>query len=81
MTIPWGVHHICNIYREGTQAEVRIERQGAVYQGWAQAVAIPFPSNVFERVRAAWWVMTGRAEALVWPKPGDLEKALGTQPR
>jgi hypothetical protein len=31
---------------------------------------VPHDEN---RLRAAWWVLTGRAYAFLWPKPGDLE--------
>ena len=36
-------------------------------------VAEPYTAG---RWRAAWWVLTGRAYALLWPKPGELEGAL-----
>lgn len=36
----------------------------------------PYYTAGLERLRAAWWVLTGRAHAVVWPKAGDLEDAL-----
>jgi hypothetical protein len=41
--------------------------------------AVPEPYYVLgirERLTVAWWVMTHRAFAVQWPKPGDLEKAI-----
>lgn len=43
---------------------------------WVRAVPEPYPTVGVERLRAAWWVLTGRAHAVVWPKAGGLEKAL-----
>lgn len=40
---------------------------------WPYAVAEPYASNFLERVHAAWWILTGRAHAMLWPKAGDLE--------
>lgn len=64
--MPWGVHTIADIYQPGVQAGLADGR-------WVIAVPEPYPAN---RLVAAWWVLTGRAYALVWPKPGDLESAL-----
>jgi hypothetical protein len=36
----------------------------------------PYHTMGVERLRAAWWVLTGRAHAVVWPKAGELEEAL-----
>jgi hypothetical protein len=41
---------------------------------WPYAVAEPYTAG---RLKAAWWVLTGRAYAFQWPKPGDVEQALG----
>src|SRR5579872_1981686 len=61
-TIPWGVHRIGDIYHPDVQSE---------YHGrWVSAVAEPYTAN---RLVAAWWVLTGRAYALRWPKHGELE--------
>lgn len=43
---------------------------------WVRAVPVPYPTVGLERLRAAWWVLTGRAHAVVWPEAGDLEIAL-----
>lgn len=63
---PWGVHAIHDIYSDGVRSQI----EGTSY---ARAVAEPYTGN---RVVAAWWVLTGRAFALKWPKAGDLENAL-----
>ena len=68
MQRPWGVQAIGDMYSRGVSAGLPDGR-------WVAAVAVPYPCNVIERVRAAWWVLTGRAHALVWPKAGDLEDA------
>lgn len=70
MKRPWGIQAIDDIYQSGVQA-------GLPGGKWVTAVAVPYHCNVFERVRAAWWVLTGRAVAFVWPRPGDLERTLG----
>ena len=64
---PWGVHTISSMYGAGIQAGLPDGR-------WVAAVAEPYTAN---RVVAAWWVLTGRAYAMIWPKAGDLERALG----
>lgn len=63
---PWGVEAISAIYHADVQAGLPDGR-------WVAAVAEPYATNPIERIRAAWWVITGRAVAFVWPKPGDLE--------
>ena len=60
---PWGVHTIRNIYDPNCDAGLPDGR-------WVAAVAEPYTEN---RIVAAWWVLTGRAYALIWPKAGDLE--------
>lgn len=69
MSRPYGVHTIANIYSESALA-------GMPDGGWAQAVCLPYHGTLLERVRAAWWVLTGRAYALQWPEPGDLETVM-----
>jgi len=64
---PWGVHTIASMYGAGVSAGLPDGR-------WVTAVVEPYTAN---RLVAAWWVLTGRAFAIVWPKPGDLEAALG----
>lgn len=63
---PWGVHHIGNIYAPNVAAGLPNGRH-------VRAVAMPYEGN---RLIAAWWVLTGRAYALVWPENGELEDAL-----
>jgi hypothetical protein len=67
---PWGVHAISSIYDPHIQAGLPDGR-------WVAAVAVPYPCNAIERIRAAWWVLTGKAHAFVWPEPGDLEAQMG----
>jgi hypothetical protein len=69
MARPWGVQAIGDMYQPGCQAGLPDGR-------WVQAVAVPYPTNLIERLRAAWWVLTGRAVALVWPKAGELESSI-----
>lgn len=64
--LPWGISRIGCIYHPDVQAGLPDGR-------WVSAVAEPYASNFLERLRAAWWVLTGRAEAFIWPKAGDLE--------
>jgi len=66
---PWGVHRIDHIYSADALAGLPDGR-------WVKAVGVPYPSNLFESVRAAWWVLTGRAHAIIWPEAGDLEAAI-----
>jgi hypothetical protein len=40
---------------------------------YVRAVSTPFFGG---NIHAAWEVLRGRAYAIEWPKPGDLEKAL-----
>lgn len=60
---PWGIHAIGDIYHPDCQSGLPDGR-------WVAAVAIPYTGN---RLVAAWWVFTGRAYAMLWPKAGDLE--------
>jgi hypothetical protein len=69
MAQPWGVHSIADIYSDGNWSGLK-DKDGI----YARAVACPYYGN---RLVAAWWVLTGRAFALEWPKAGDLENAAG----
>lgn len=60
---PFGIHCIQDIYHPDVQAGLPDGR-------YVAAVAEPYTAN---RVVAAWWVLTGRAYAMLWPKAGDLE--------
>jgi hypothetical protein len=46
-------------------------------KGWVRAVPVPFWWGLPSRIRQAWAVITGRAHPVRWPKPGELEAALG----
>lgn len=67
---PWGVSTIRDIYSSG----VHVEKSD---DSWPLAVAMRYPHTIKSRIQAAWWVLTGRAEAMTWPAPGDLESAIG----
>jgi hypothetical protein len=64
---PWGVHTLASIFSPQVMTEAPSGN------GWVHAVAEPYDGN---RIVAAWWVLTGRAYAIEWPKPGDLENSL-----
>jgi hypothetical protein len=72
---PWGVHTIHQMMQPGTHAR---NDKGS----WGPAVAMPYPGTIQSRIVAAWWVLTGKAEAIVWPEVGDLHAAIGvSQPK
>lgn len=70
VSVPWGVHTLAQIYSPNVEVGLPDGR-------WARAVSEPYTGN---RLRAAWWVLTGKAFALRWPEGGELEDALGTEP-
>lgn len=65
--MPWCIHSLRRIYSPHVHAQV----EGTKY---VFAVAEPYTAG---RLKAAWWVLTGKAFAFEWPKPGDLEAAVG----
>lgn len=65
--MPWYIHTIHSIYSHSAYAQV----DGSKY---AHAVAEPYTAG---SLKAAWWVLTGKAFAFEWPKVGDLEDATG----
>lgn len=69
--MPLYLHTIRSIYSPHAQTGTRDGR-------WVCAVAEPYTAG---RLMAAWWVLTGKAYAFEWPKPGDLEDALNVEPR
>jgi hypothetical protein len=74
MSRPWGIQAIGDIYSGGCEA-------GLPDGSYVAAVAKPYLCNPIESARAAWWVLTGRGVAFMWPKAGDLENALGIEPQ
>jgi hypothetical protein len=64
--LPWGIERIGSMYHPDCQSELPDGR-------WVASVGEPYHCNWFEAVRAAWWVLTGRAHAVIWPDAGDLE--------
>ena len=67
---PWGINVI------GDMFPFTVWTTAPGHGGLVRAVAVPYPTTIFERVHAAWWVLTGRAHAVLWPEPGDLEECL-----
>ena len=43
---------------------------------YVRAVPEPYYTAGRSRLRAAWWVLTGKAHAVIWPKAGELEDAM-----
>jgi len=68
--VPYGVNRLHNIFARRDQVSA-----GLPDGRYVTAVCEPYDSFP-SRVRAAWWVVTGRAHALVWPEAGELELAL-----
>lgn len=64
---PWGVHTIHDICGNTNCAA------GLPDGRWVRAIPEPYYGN---RLVAAWWVLTGHAFAIIWPKAGELEAAL-----
>jgi len=46
-----------------------------------RAVPLPYLATFPQRLRAAWWVLAGRAFAVRWPEPGELEQCVNPIPR
>lgn len=66
----WGIHRLRDMVApEGISASSDGNR-------WYRAVPPPYPSNFFQRARAAYFVLTGKAYAVQWPELGDLERAM-----
>lgn len=61
--LPWGINRIGSPYHPDCHAGLPDGR-------YVLAVCEPHDMG---RFRAAWWVLTGRAYAFLWPRPGDLE--------
>lgn len=70
---PWGINSIGSMI--GPLGCV--SASGGQFYEFVRAVPEPYHTFGLERLRAAWWVLTGRAHAVVWPKAGDLERAVG----
>jgi hypothetical protein len=66
---PWGVHRLSNIF-----GDLRTIQMGLPDGRYVTAVCEPYAAN---RIAAAWWVLTGRAYALIWPEAGELEDLWG----
>lgn len=68
--LPWGITRLENMIGDKNTRTL-------VNGSWPISVPLPYPPTLTERIRAAWWVLTNRAHAVVWPKVGDLERHLG----
>lgn len=67
----WHIHTIERMFCiPGTEAVAT--RYGK--QFWARAVCEPYHLSPVQRVKASWAVLTGKAHAVEWPQPGDLER-------
>lgn len=69
---PWGINAISSMIGP---ANMSTEVFGGLLSP-VRPVPEPYWTFGFGRLRAAWWVLSGRAHAVIWPKAGDLEAAL-----
>lgn len=67
LTRPWGVHTIRDIAGAAHCSTSLPDGR------WVRAVPAPYTGN---RIQAAWWVLTGRAYAIIWPTAEDLANAI-----
>lgn len=65
---PWGVNRLASMISR----TVHIQHKGRI----VRAVPTSYRKSWLESLRASWWVLTGRAEAVIWPEPGELEQAM-----
>lgn len=63
---PWGIHTIHDMIGDPNC------NASADGRSWRRAVPEPYHGR---RLLKAWWVLTGRAEAVVWPQLGEFEAA------
>ncbi len=68
--MPWYIHTIDRVVGS-KNCQTGLKTQGG--ERWVRAIPEPYTAG---SIQAAWWVLTGRAFALKWPEPGDLERAL-----
>jgi hypothetical protein len=69
-SVPWGIHRL------GSMIGSKHTQAGPNGGPYFRAVPEPYWTFGLERLRATWWVLSGKAHAVVWPEAGDLEKAL-----
>jgi len=69
-SLPWFINRLANLIGD-PQVTTRLP-----HGAWVRAVPAPYYPGPIERLRAAWWIITGRAHAVIWPEPGDLEHAM-----
>lgn len=64
------VHHL--------RSMISLPGNDAHFKGrWVRSVPLPFYGGLLDRLRDAYLVVTGKAYAIYWPEPGELEDALG----
>lgn len=68
---PFVIHHMFDVWSNGCSVQ---DGTG----NWCSAVCAPYPANIFDKIVACWWILTGRAHAFVWPEVGQLETCAGT---
>lgn len=82
--LPWGINHISDVvHPRHTAPQTEVTAQSATGRPvrWiVQAIPEPYYTFGIERLRAAWWVLTGKAHAFVWPKAGEFELAYFGRP-
>lgn len=64
----WGINRLGNMISSNTYTQ----HNGRM----VRSVPTPYRKNIKETIRAAWWVLTGKAEAVIWPQPSELENAI-----
>lgn len=64
----WPVHRLADMI-----GSPEVQSTAIGLKGYFRAVPSPCRGK---RIKAAWAVLTGKAYAVKWPEPGDLEMAL-----
>lgn len=75
MSRPWGINALANMI---SGPGLESSRDGVL---WERAVPVPYRKNWRETIRAAWWVVTGKAEAVVWPDAGEYDRLIAEERR
>lgn len=70
MSDKWGIHRLSDMIGTDDNSSTAFG-----LEGYFRAVPLPYCGA---RLRAAWYVLTGKAYAVRWPEPGELESALST---
>jgi hypothetical protein len=70
MSRPWGVNSLDDMIGSPSVQSSKAQL------GWFRAIPSPYRKSFREAVRAAWWVIRGKAEAVVWPTGGEIDRHL-----